>query len=83
MQKKITVLLSFTAGNWSNYLANKCKVHLRTGSDIGMIMVVMKEKQRHQAAGTGSAKRPGVIRQLSMLSSRGSSVTRDDSKCDR
>ena len=48
-----------------------------------MIMVVMKEKQRHQAAGTGSAKRPGVIRQLSMLSSRGSSVTRDDSKCDR
>ena len=30
-----------------------------------------------------TTKRSGVIRQLSMLSSRGSSVTRDDSKCDK
>ena len=44
-----------------------------------MSMTVMF-KEKHRSA----AKRPpGVIRQLSMASSRGSSVTRDDSKCDR
>ena len=46
-----------------------------------MNVMFMKEKQRPQSGST--TKRSGVIRQLSMLSSRGSSVTRDDSKCDR
>ena len=53
---------------------------MQSESDKGMTTIVMKEKQRQQS---GSTKRTGVIRQLSMLSSRGSSVTRDDSKCDR
>ena len=44
-------------------------------------MMFMKEKPRQQSGST--TKRSGVIRQLSMLSSRGSSMTRDDSKCDR